>query len=124
MIERNVTLLGRLTADAERKSIGEKATPTLALRVAVNHKDGDKEWTEYVNANIWGEPRVAKWVEKAQLKKGAEVLLTGQEESRQAANKAGELEIYRTLNVVNIRVMETIEQMAKRRAEREETETR
>jgi single stranded DNA-binding protein len=73
-----VTLVGRLTRDAQYMTVGQAAFPKVTLGIAVSHtqrtKDGQtKEEVCFVDCILWRQE-----AEKArELKKGAEVFVTG-----------------------------------------------
>lgn len=65
---------GRLTKDAELKSIGAKQTPCAEFTIANNTGYGQYEKTNYINVQLWGSSatNLMPW-----LKKGQQVTVSG-----------------------------------------------
>jgi single stranded DNA-binding protein len=76
-------ILGRLAADAQAFTGG--STPVTRLRVASSVGWGDKQKTLWMNATVFG--KSAEFASK--LKKGDQVLLSGQLEPNEFKDKEG-----------------------------------
>jgi len=95
----NETFLGRLGKDPEfayaQTKTKEKPIPVCNLSVAINHKQGEQESTEWVKVKVW-----EKQAElcKAQLKKGNQIFVNGNREYKQFTNKEGKQVSYSEVN--------------------------
>lgn len=70
----SVTLVGRLTKDAETKEIGEHTVHEFRLAFTTREKIGG-EWTDksnFIGVSYWGSPKMAEY-----LVKGKQIALTG-----------------------------------------------
>lgn len=71
----NCAFTGRLTKDAELKSIGAKQTPCAEFTIANNTGYGQYEKTSYISVQLWGNSatNLMQW-----LKKGQQVTVVGE----------------------------------------------
>jgi single-strand DNA-binding protein len=75
-----VALVGRLTADAESKVIGENTVHNFRLAFTTRYKNGG-EWEDksnYIGVSLWGSPKLSEY-----LVKGKQVALRGELEYRE-----------------------------------------
>ena len=70
----SITLLGRLVSDPTVKTIGEKETSKAEFSLAVSEKFGDKEFTTFVDCELFGKGAeiLAKYTHK-----GSHLLIQG-----------------------------------------------
>ncbi len=79
----NITIIGHLGADAERRKAGEH--DVTSMRVACNTGWGEAKTTTWWSVDVWGRP--AEWVGK--LRKGAAVTVIGEAYARAWKDKNG-----------------------------------
>jgi len=93
------TFLGRLGKDPElnyaQLKTKEKPVPVCNLSVAINHKQGEQEITEWIKVKVW--ERQAELC-KAQLKKGSQIFVNGKLDKKQFTNKEGKKISYSEVN--------------------------
>jgi len=95
----NDTFLGRLGKEPElayaQVKTKEKPIAVCNLSVAINHKQGEQEVTEWVKVKVW--ERQAELC-KAQLRKGSQIFVNGKREPKEFTNKLGKKVIYDEIN--------------------------
>jgi len=90
----NETFLGRLGKEPEL-AYTPKQKAVCTLSVAVNHKVGEDENTEWVKVKVW--ERQAELC-KVQLKKGSQIFVNGKREKKEFTNKDGKHVVYNEVN--------------------------
>jgi single-strand DNA-binding protein len=71
----NITIVGRLGRDAERKTVGANGTALLEFSLAEDVGFGDNKTTNWWNCKVWGKQAEGKLADY--LLKGAQVAVTG-----------------------------------------------
>lgn len=82
----NCAFTGRLTRDAETKTVGSKGTLLTTTGIAVTTGFGQYEVTSFFNVQIWGKQGEAV---SRFLTKGKQVALAGQLENRKYTTQDG-----------------------------------
>jgi single-strand DNA-binding protein len=85
------TAVGRLGKDAETRTVKERQVTNFNIAVNRPKKDAEPIW---IRCSLWGNPGVVPY-----LKKGAQVAVTGQLDTNEWTNDAGETKFGLDINV-------------------------
>lgn len=111
MADLNVcTFVGRLTKDAELKTVGAKATPLATFSIANNTGFGQYAKTQFFDCQMWG--RSGESVVQY-LTKGKQIAVTGTLEDNSYTNGTGQVVRAMRLTVTQLSLLADAKQPAK-----------